>query len=48
MFFVPGGIVDQSILQEGAEHKEDTHSAPHIDSLGVGHRGQRVLDAGLK
>ena len=46
-FFVPGGIVDQGVLQERAEHEEDAHPAPHIDGLGVGHRGQRVLDARL-
>ena len=43
----PGGVVDQSVLQERAEDEEDTHTAPHVNGFGVGHRRQRVLDAGL-
>ena len=50
MYLIPGissgGIVDQCILQQGEEHVGDAHVGPDVDGLGVGHRGQRVVDAG--
>ena len=38
------GVVDQSVLQEGSEHEKYADSGPDVDSLGVGHWGQGVVD----
>ena len=43
----PGSIVDKGVFEESAEDKEDADPGPDVDGLGVGHRGQRVLDACL-
>ena len=43
----PRSVVDQSILQECWKHEHDTDPGPDVDGLGVGHGGERVLDAGL-
>ncbi len=43
----PGCVVDKGILEESAEYEEDAHPTPNIDRLGVGHRGQRILDTRL-
>ena len=42
------GVVDEGVLEERPEHEEDAHSRPHVDSLRVGHRRQRVVDRGLQ
>ena len=42
----PRRVVDKSILQQCQEYKRDTNIVPHINSLGVGHGGQWVVDAG--
>ena len=42
----PSSIVDQSILQESREDKDDADTTPDINSLGVGHRGEGTLYAG--
>ena len=47
LFLSPGGIVDEGILKQGAEHKEDANPGPDIDGLGVGHGWEGVLNAGL-
>ena len=38
------GVVDESVLQEGSEDEKYTDSRPDVDSLGVGHWGQGVVD----
>ena len=38
------GVVDQSVLQEGSEDEKYADSGPDVDSLGVGHWGQGVVD----
>ena len=38
------GVVDESVLQEGSEHEKYADSGPDVDSLGVGHWGQGVVD----
>ena len=43
----PRGVVDHGVLQERPEHEEHADPRPDVDSLGVGDRGQGVLDAGL-
>ena len=45
--FKPWSVVDKSILQEGWEHEHDADPGPDVYGLGVGDRGQGVLDAGL-
>ena len=44
----PGGIVDEGVLEEGAEDEEDADPGPDVDGLRVRHRGQRVLDTCLR
>ena len=44
----PGSIVDQGILKESAEDKEDADPGPDVDGLCISHRWQRVLDARLR
>ena len=43
----PGSIVDQGILQQCTEHKEYANTGPNVDSLGVGHGWEGVLNTGL-
>ena len=31
----PGGVVDEGVLQQGAEHEEDTDAGPDVHGLGV-------------
>ena len=39
-----GGVVDESVLQEGSEHEKYADSGPDVDSLGVGHWRKGVVD----
>ena len=40
-------IINQSILEESKKHEKYTHTSPHINSLCVGHRGERIINWGL-
>ena len=44
----PGGIVDEGVLEEGAEDEEDADPGPDVDGLRVRHWWQRVLDTCLR
>ena len=40
----PGGVVDEGVLQQGAEHEEDTDAGPDVHGLGVGDWWEAALD----
>merc|ERR1719322_2315913 len=42
----PRRVVDESILQQGGEHKKHAHPRPDVDGLGVRDGWQRVVDRG--
>ena len=43
---LPGSIVHEGVLHEGAEDEEDTHPGPDVHRLGVGHGRQGALYGG--
>ena len=42
----PGGVVDEGVLHQRAEHEEDAHPSPNVHRLGVGHGRQGALYGG--
>ena len=44
----PGGVVDESVLEQGEEDEGDTHIGPHVYRLGGNITPSSTLDKGSK
>ena len=45
---LPGGVVDEGVLEKGEEDEGDAEVGPDVDGLRVGDRRQRVVDRGRR